>query len=72
LQEERDLINKHLAEQKRKQDELLQTELGLKEKRLLVRNTLNNLQVSGVCACFLAGCVNFLSISELYHEMCDV
>ena len=48
MQEERDLINKHLTDQKRKQDEILQSELSLKERSLLVRNTLNNLQVRGL------------------------
>ena len=44
LHEERDLIDKHLSEQKRKQDELQQTETGLIERSQLVRSTLLNVQ----------------------------
>ena len=44
LQEERDLIDKHLTEQKRKQDELQQTETVLMERSQLVRSTLLNVQ----------------------------
>lgn len=44
LQEERDLIDKHLSEQKHKQDDLQQTELSLTERSQLVRSTLLNIQ----------------------------
>lgn len=45
LQEERDLIDQHLTEQKRKQDELQQTEFSLKDRSQLVRSTLLNVQM---------------------------
>eukprot|EP01032_Pedospumella_encystans_P010062 gene10062-11792_t len=48
LQEERDLIDKHLSEQKRKQDELQQTETVLMERSQLVRSTLLNVQAEMV------------------------
>ena len=46
LQEERDLVDKHLAEQQRKQAELSSTEMGLRERAGMVRGTLQSLQVS--------------------------
>lgn len=46
LMEERDLIDKHLAEQKLKQAELSKAEAALQERSALVSTTLHNLQVS--------------------------
>jgi alpha-D-ribose 1-methylphosphonate 5-triphosphate synthase subunit PhnI len=46
LMEERDLVDKHLAEQKVKQAEISRTEAALQERSALVCTTLHNLQVS--------------------------
>lgn len=45
LQEERALIDQHLAEQRNKQGDLARTEGALRERAALVRGTLGNLQV---------------------------
>jgi hypothetical protein len=47
LIEERDLIDKHLAEQRVKQAEISKAEATLQERSALVSTTLHNLQVSG-------------------------
>ena len=59
LQEERDLVDKHLAEQQRKQAELSSTEIGLRERAGMVRGTLQSLQVSTeyiLCLCIYNEC----------------
>jgi hypothetical protein len=45
LLEERDLIDRHLVEQRAKQADLAKTEATLKERAALVGGTLSNLQV---------------------------
>jgi hypothetical protein len=51
LLEERDLIDKHLAEQRVKQAEICKAEAALQERSALVSTTLHNLQVMRYAAC---------------------
>lgn len=66
LQEERDLVDKHLAEQQRKQAELSSTEIGLRERAGMVRGTLQSLQVS---AGYIVDIFSILSVKCLLY-MC--
>jgi hypothetical protein len=54
LLEERDLIDRHLVEQRAKQVDLAKVETALKERAALVGGTLSNLQVT-TSSCALHG-----------------